>query len=347
MVTPTYLPHYGGVETHVGEIAKRLAARHDLCVITADRRDSMPEDEMVGGVKVKRFSSYGVHDAVYASPPLFRYLQEHSNDYDIVHAHNYHALPSLFAAVTRGSNSFVFTPHFHGIVGHTTLGKLFFLPYSAIGSQIFRRSDRILCCNNFEARSILRFSPESRQKLRKIREGIVAQGVNRKTQRSGRLLLCVSRLEKYKGIQHIIRALPLLPGFRLRIVGTGSYLSALLELANSIGVDDRIEFTANVSASTLGGFYQETDVAVLMSEHEQYGLFIGEALSGGVPCVVAKRDALTEWLEWEGCIGVDDPEDSSELAGAIKESLGKTTSSAMPTWDDYVEKLEDIYLQVA
>jgi glycosyltransferase involved in cell wall biosynthesis len=92
--------------------------------------------------------------------------------------------------------------------------------------------------------------------------------------------------------------------------------------------------------------YCETDVAVLLSEHEQYSYFVGEALSAGVPCVVANASALVEWTDGESCIAVDDPTDSVAVARAIVQVRNHRVDRTLPTWDDYVVKLMDLYNDV-
>src|SRR5439155_19847163 len=55
MVTPRYHPVTGGVETHVHEVATRLAARGvEVTVLTADSSGRLPACERLDGVLVRR-----------------------------------------------------------------------------------------------------------------------------------------------------------------------------------------------------------------------------------------------------------------------------------------------------
>ncbi len=49
------------------------------------------------------------------------------------------------------------------------------------------------------------------------------------------------RLDSYKGIQYVIETLPFLEGYRLKVIGTGSYEKELLELARRLNIYDRID----------------------------------------------------------------------------------------------------------
>ena len=55
-VTGHYLPFAGGIETHVEQIASRLATQGDgVTVLTQTDDPSWPSSEMIAGVQVRRF----------------------------------------------------------------------------------------------------------------------------------------------------------------------------------------------------------------------------------------------------------------------------------------------------
>ena len=64
-------------------------------------------------MNVRRFRVAPSPAHLRISPALWRYLRRTSRSYDIVHAHNYHALPALAASITARQR-LVFTPHYHG-----------------------------------------------------------------------------------------------------------------------------------------------------------------------------------------------------------------------------------------
>src|SRR4051812_39136192 len=98
-VTPLYFPVGGGVESHVEQLAQRLAERGDrVDVLTQTADPTLPERETRDGVTVRRFR-VPMRSQHYAwAPGLGRHLSAHGDEYDLVHSHNYHALPALAAA---------------------------------------------------------------------------------------------------------------------------------------------------------------------------------------------------------------------------------------------------------
>ena len=56
MVSSRYPPHLGGVETHVNEVARRIAATGlDLTVLTTDLTGELPPVEHDGPLTVRRY----------------------------------------------------------------------------------------------------------------------------------------------------------------------------------------------------------------------------------------------------------------------------------------------------
>lgn len=101
-------------------------------------------------------------------------------------------------------------------------------------------------------------------------------------------LLCVGRLVPYKAVDVIIRALSRLPmQVRLTIVGDGPQRPDLERLAVQIGVADRCHFAGAVPHAALGKHYGNAGAFVFPSVRESGGAVVLEAMSYGIPCLVA------------------------------------------------------------
>jgi len=345
-VCPRFYPHIGGVETHVYEISKRLARHFEVEVLTTDPSGKLPKFEEIDGVIVRRFKSSAPSEAYYLSVSLYRYLKMHSSDYDIVHAHNYHALPALFAALTKGKNRLVFTPHYHGR-GHSYIRDLLHKPYKILGSRIFEKADAVICVSKFERSLILKNFKVDTSKLFVIPNGINldefkgVDEIKKRRDKGVKTILYVGRIEKYKGLDFVVKALKLLPeNFILEIVGKGSYKPKIVKLADDLGVVDRIKFYQDLSRKELIERYAKADVLVLLSKHEAYGLVVAEALASKTPCVVANTSALKEWIDGKNVFGVDYPIDVKELARIIMNAVDvKIGSISLMTWNDVTQKI--------
>jgi glycosyltransferase involved in cell wall biosynthesis len=349
-VCPKYYPETGGVEEHVKNISERLAEKFEVSVFATDPTGKLPKEELVNNVKVIRFKSWAPCEAYYFSTTLKKHLTKHSDSFDIVHAHNYGALPALYAAQTKGKNKLVFTPHYHG-TGHTFIRALLHKPYKFLGKTIFEKADKIVCVSNYEKGLIINNFKVDEEKIVVIPNGVNLEefrGLKRTKKKNYKTILCVGRLEEYKGIQYLIKVLPLLEGdVDLEIVGKGPYKEKLVKLARKLNVTERVKFFQDLPRNKLLQRYANADVFILLSKHEAYGLSVAEALCAGIPCIVANTSALTEWVDSENCFGIDYPIDLDALADLIMKVIGKgVCKSAVLDWNEAANRLTKLYVEL-
>src|SRR5439155_21669134 len=110
MVTPRYAPYVGGVEQHVYEVARRLAAAGcRVCVLTTDPANSLSPVENAAGVSIRRVRAWPRGRDYYFSPAIYREIVAGRGDWDIVHIQSYHTLvaPLAMLAARRAGLPYV------------------------------------------------------------------------------------------------------------------------------------------------------------------------------------------------------------------------------------------------
>ena len=134
-------------------------------------------------------------------------------------------------------------------------------------------------------------------------------------------LLFTGRVTPIKGLANVVEALPLVEGWRLRIVGPDQdgYAAELKALAEKMDVADRIDFAGPKYDEELAQEYQEANCFILPSFSENFGSVVVEALAAGLPVIASKG---TPWSELEerkcGWWVENDPE---TLAAALREAM--------------------------
>lgn len=335
-VTPRYPPQSGGVETHVEEISEELVKRgHEVVVVTADARRGGKQQERRNGVFVRRYRGIAPGGKIHICPQILAAVRR--SDADLVHAHNYHSFPLLFAALNVGPRRFVVTTHYHGGSANSVLDRLL-SPYRPVGRWAVRRADEVVAVSEWEREQL---ASDFGVDATVIPNGIdVERFANADPVARERLyLLSVGRLEEYKGVQHLLRALPELPEYELLVAGSGPYREKLERVTRELGVEDRVEFLGYVDEDALPGLYAGADVYVTLSEFEAYGMTVAEALAAGTPCVVRDAGALADWVEVEGVRGIGDadPQTVARTIDSIEDA--HSIPARLVSWQEVTDRL--------
>jgi len=342
-ICPRYYPYIGGLETHVENISKRLAKKYDVSVYTTDPSGKFPRNEEITGVNVRRFKCITPSDAYHFSFGLLRELKK--SKFDIVHGHTFHAFPLFFSRYSQ-RQKYVVTPHYHGI-GHTAFRHFLLKFYKPIGKKALEEAEKIICVSKYERTRLLNDFRLEEKKVIVIPNGVdVEDFKNLKKERSHlKRILYVGRLEKFKGIDYLIKSLPKLDDdVSLEIIGKGRYEKQLVKLVDKLELKNRVIFQQNISRMKLLERYAGADLFVYLSNNEAFGISVAEALASKIPCIVANISALQEWVDNENCFGVNYPINVNVLVNFINEVIGREIKGVeLLDWDDVVRELIKIY----
>jgi glycosyltransferase involved in cell wall biosynthesis len=355
MVTPSYLPRLGGLETHVNEVAQRMSARGlDLTILTVDVSGQLPSYEHQGEFAVRRYPAYPRWTDLYVSPALARQVAR--GGYDLVHVQGVHTLlpPMGLAAAQRAGIPTVLTFHTGGhssrlraAVRETQWQTL---------RPLLRRSNALVAVCKYEVDQFARRLGLEPTMIRLIRNGAGPVLVDDSVPEvSGSPLVCsVGRLERYKGHHRLIAAMPALlemaPDAHLAVIGRGPYEGQLRRLVAQLNVERSVTFTSfgDTRRAALGALVRSSDVVALMSDYEANPIAVMEALALGRKVVVADTSGLTE-LASEGYVtAVPLSVPPAVLANVLVQVATRPEHLApdLPTWDQCVDKLLGLYAEV-
>lgn len=170
-------------------------------------------------------------------------------------------------------------------------------------------------------------------------------------------VLFVGRLHRAKGVDTLLRALPLLrrPA-SVVLVGDGPERTSLDRLAVSLGVRDRVAFLGFLPHDQVPAALAYGDIVVLPSRYEELGSVLVEAMHAGRP-VVASRTGGIPALVTDGVNGLLTPVgDPAALAAALDRlladpalacTLGANARShaAAYGWPGLAGRVLDVYAQ--
>ena len=301
-VTGHYLPFAGGVETHVEQIASRLASRgDDVTVLTQADDPSHPSQETICGVRIERFPVPVPSRHFAISPSLGRALRARRRDWDVVHVHGYHSIAPLLAAFA-GARPLVFTPHYHG-TGHSAMRKVMHYPYRRLGAFVIQQARRVICVSEAERTLLVSHFPDANAKARVIPNGIdLARLLSASPFPKDKMtIVSAGRLEPYKHVDDTLRACAQLSGdYRLIVTGDGPDRARLEMISQDLGLTGQVNFLGRVCPAELHRWYRTADVYVSMSRNEAMGITILELLACGARVVASDLPAHRELNELVG-----------------------------------------------
>ncbi len=352
-----YYPDPGGVEKIVQEISERMAQRgHSVEVVTTDPSGLLPEYETINMVNIVRFRSFAPQEAYYFPPGIYSYLK--NVDCDLIHAHNYHAFPALIACMARNDHKLIISPYYHG-KGHTFIRNLLFIIYNRVfGAYFFNKADMIISPSDFEAELLIRDFKLDRSGFLTIAPGVddaLFDLSDLKKTNKNHSILFVGRIEEYKGLQYVIRAMEYISDldeqeFVFNIVGSGPYKDRLQKIAEKKRV--KIIWHGHTSKEQLYQQYREADLLILLSRFETFGIVVAEALASKVPALVVKNGALGEFVDDNVCFSVENPDDAKELGDKILEickmdiDFSGLSDRKVRKWAVVVDEYERAYKEV-
>jgi glycosyltransferase involved in cell wall biosynthesis len=320
-----YWPVLGGIENHIRILAEAQVRRgHEVTVLAASR-GWRGEARTLNGVTVVLAGRLGTIASTPLSPSLFRRLRH--IDADIVHLHFPHP-PGEVAQLLLGRAPGTVLTYHSDIVRQRRLLRV----YDPILRRVLSRADRVLATSQAYA-GTSPYLREVRDKCTVVPLGINIEhfqdhGGSAKAALRVRwglpadrpVAVFVGRLRYYKGLDYLLRALPLVPEVHLLLVGGGPLWDRTHALAASLGVLDRVAFTGDVGDVELPGCYLAGDLFVLPSHTraEAFGTSLVEAMAAGLPVISTEIQTGTSWVNQDGVTGlVVPPCEPAALAGAI------------------------------
>lgn len=354
MVTPRYLPHVGGVELHVAQVARLMAPDADVTVLTTDTTGELAPTEVLDGVKVVRVGAWPRGRDYYFAPRIWGVIAR--GGWDLVHVQSYHSAvaPLAMLAALRARIPYVLT--FHG-GGHSSRMRTALRPLQwGVLRPLIARARKLIAVADFEAEQF-----SARLRIPRERFVVIPNGsdlsdipVIAERRRSGDrfTIVSVGRLERYKGHQRVIEAMPSvlrrLPGSQLLVIGSGPYEPDLVRLVAELGLGDKVTIKSIPTADrqAMAQALVWCSLIVLMSEYETHPLAVVEALQLGRPALVADTSGLQELAEEGHARSIPLEATSDELADSIVQELRHPhaiQAIAVTRWEECADRLLALY----
>ena len=254
---------------------------------------------------------------------LAGFLKKRGVNYDLVHAHLFPAQYFLIFSRWLG------TPKLPLITTeHNTYNRRRDKAYLRwLERYVYRQYSRIICISDPARANFLRWLPELESKTLIIPNGIdlkrfkmaepyPLKSISNKLDPKNKIILMVASMSKQKDQATLIKAASLLPDhYHVFLVGDGEQKSYLLKQVESLRLSDRIHFLG--FRDDVERLIKSSDLFVLSSHWEGFGLVAVEAMAGGLPVIASDVSGLSEVVSGAGLLF--EPGNENQLAERIKQ----------------------------
>ncbi len=295
-------PFKDGTENNCLYLATEMVKLgHEVHVFTSDRRDAeiLEEKEaMINGIHIHRSKTWWRYKYyLEMNPGVIKSILKHK-DLDVLHIHSFgfvmYDLAFILKRLRGDKTTIINTPHgpFMSLDSYPWWQKALKNIFTLLESPINWMYDGVIQVNTEQwkwitksgvSKNRIHFVPDGipQERFRKINNKEFIQKHNLK----GKFILCnLGRVLKYKGQDDIIRALPGIvkeyPNVVfLSMVKDHGLLEECLRIAKELKVEDHVRFLGMVSEEEKLQGLDATDIFILSSEWEAFGIVTLEAMA--------------------------------------------------------------------
>jgi len=203
-----------------------------------------------------------------------------------------------------------------------------FYAFVGMQKQVARRLDRVITVSENSAQDINRILNVRHEALRVVLNGVDTDyfdGNGHIPKEANSLIMVSSGNGHIKGLPFLLEALHKvrqdIPA-KLTVVGNGTTDGKPNHLVERYGLEDAVTFTGKIDKDELARLYASSEIAVVPSLYEGFGLPAAEAMSCALPIISTRAGALPEVVGEDGKAGfLVPPADPDNLAVALKRLL--------------------------
>lgn len=310
------------------------------------------ENDFAGGygenlmAEIVRYSLIGAHLGV-------------SQEFDVIHAHDWLTAPAGIEAKRVSGKPLVV--HAHALEFDRS-GEHVNQSVYDIERAGFEAADRIIAVSHFTKETIVHRYSIDPDKITVVHNAV------EKERRLGhlrvekpfkeKLVLFLGRITFQKGPDYFVEAaakvLEKNRNVRFAMAGTGDMLPRMVERMAELRLADRFHFTGFVRGADVERIYAMSDLYVMPSVSEPFGITPLEAMVFDVPCIVSKQSGVAEVLEdavkvdfWDVdrlALEIQDILENEDRARELVEKGRETLKKVQ--WDHAAEKVLDVYRQL-
>jgi len=320
-IIPRFHPWKGGVERNFEALAERMVKEgHDVHVLTTEVRGkdyaNWKYKETYKGIKIERM--WQINNQLYAGfyPMLLPKLL--LRKYDVIHVSGFGFIWTEFCLTIKKiisrKTKFISTPHgpFMSISTTSLIRRFIKTYYTQILKIILPwLYNYVIAVLDVQKEWLTKEYKIKLEKIRVVQNGIDVSYIEKDKRKISKdetvIITFLNRMEKYKGIQDVIKALGVVrshpefssgSNFQFLIMGRkAGYTDELIKMTADLGMQDCVQFIYSPSDEERDKiFHEKSQINILPSEYEATGIALIEAMAKGNAIVTTNQNDAVDLL---------------------------------------------------
>lgn len=224
----------------------------------------------------------------------------HQLDFDIIHSHDWLTYPAgVFAKQISGKPLVI---HVHATDFDRSRGQVNPIVYG-IEKRGMDMANHIMTVSDLTRKIVIEKYHQDPRKVTTVHnavEPLPNVGLFTKTPRRDKVVTFLGRITMQKGPEYFVeaayRVLQKTDGVRFVMAGNGDMMNAMIDLIAKRGIADRFHFTGFLKGRQVHELLAESDVYIMPSVSEPFGISPLEAMQVGTPSIISKQSGCAEIL---------------------------------------------------
>jgi len=255
------------------------------------------------GLKIDFSGTYGSNllEEIYNYAAVARIIAEQT-EFDLIHAHDWLAYPAGIAAKEVSGKPLVIHVHATDFdrSGEDVNPKVY-----AIEREGMEIADKIISVSDYTKSIVTDKYKIPQEKVTTIYNAVepalAQEGKAFKRKGNEKLVTFLGRITRQKGPEYFIEAANLvlkkMKNVRFVMAGSGDMMNAMIAQTAELGISDKFHFTGFLSGNDVTEMFNLTDVFVMPSVSEPFGIVPLEAMQSRVPVIISNQSGVSEILE--------------------------------------------------
>ena len=222
--------------------------------------------------------------------------------FDVIHSHDWLTYPAGIHAKQVSGKPLVI--HVHATDYDRSRGNVNPVVFG-IEKDGMNQADHIITVSNLTRRTVIEkygISPDKVTTVHNAVEPLPDDYLKiEKTPRKEKIVTFLGRITMQKGPEYFVEAaamvLKKVHNVRFVMAGGGDMMEKMIRLAARRGISDRFHFIGFLRGKEVYEMYKNSDVFIMPSVSEPFGIAPLEAMQMGVPSIISKQSGCAEILE--------------------------------------------------